>query len=60
MREEKETKPGRFSGFLGGVRLIFDAMLLLLVMLFIGFIVFANSIDGRHASRSAPPTASPC
>ena len=45
MREEKEAKPGRFSGFLGGVRLIFDAMLLLLVMLFIGFIVFANGID---------------
>jgi uncharacterized SAM-binding protein YcdF (DUF218 family) len=42
---ETEKKPGRFSGFLGGVRLIFDAMLLLLVMLFIGFIVFANSID---------------
>ena len=45
MREEKAIRPGRFSGFLGGVRLIFDAMLLLLVMLFIGFIVFANGID---------------
>jgi uncharacterized SAM-binding protein YcdF (DUF218 family) len=32
------------------VRLIFDAMLLLLVMLFIGFIVFANSID-KEASQ---------
>ena len=50
MREEKEPRPGRFSGFLGGVRLIFDAMLLLLVMLFIGFIVFANSID-KEASQ---------
>ncbi len=45
MRVETQIKPGRFSGFLGGVRLIFDALLLLLVMLFIGFIVFANSID---------------
>jgi uncharacterized SAM-binding protein YcdF (DUF218 family) len=53
--EEKETKPGRFSGFLGGVRLIFDAMLLLLVMLFIGFIVFANSIvrEAREPQRPA-------
>ena len=55
MREEKETRPGRFSGFLGGVRLIFDAMLLLLVMLFIGFIVFANGIDreAREPQRTA-------
>ncbi len=45
MREEREDRPGRFSGFLGGVRLIFDGMLFLLVLLFIGFIVFANSID---------------
>jgi uncharacterized SAM-binding protein YcdF (DUF218 family) len=43
--EEKQERPGRFSGFLGGVRLIFDALLLLLVLLFIGFIVFANSIN---------------
>jgi uncharacterized SAM-binding protein YcdF (DUF218 family) len=48
VREEQEKgprRPGRFSGFLGGVRLIFDGMLFLLVLLFIGFIVFANSID---------------
>jgi uncharacterized SAM-binding protein YcdF (DUF218 family) len=37
------------------VRLIFDAMLLLLVMLFIGFIVFANSIvkEASQPQRSA-------
>jgi len=45
VREEREDRPGRFSGFLGGVRLIFDCVLFLLVLLFIGFIVFANSID---------------
>jgi uncharacterized SAM-binding protein YcdF (DUF218 family) len=55
VREETGKRPGRFSGFLGGVRLIFDAMLLLLVMLFIGFIVFANSIDReqRGTQRTA-------
>ncbi len=45
MREEAVEKPGRFSGFLGGVRLIFDGLLLLLVLLITGFIVFANGID---------------
>lgn len=45
MREERETSPGRFSGFTGAVRLLFDAMLLLLVIFFIGFIVFANGVD---------------
>ena len=45
MREDQQKRRGRFSGFLGGVRLIFDGMLYLLVLLFIGFIVFANSID---------------
>jgi uncharacterized SAM-binding protein YcdF (DUF218 family) len=55
VREVTEKKPGRFSGFLGGVRLIFDALLLLLVMLFIGFIVFANSInrEQREPQRTA-------
>jgi uncharacterized SAM-binding protein YcdF (DUF218 family) len=39
----------------GGVRLIFDAMLFLLVLLIIGFIVFASSIDReqRVPQRSA-------
>ena len=55
MREEKVERPGRFSGFLGGVRLIFDACLFALVLLMIGFIVFANSIEREHAvpQRSA-------
>jgi uncharacterized SAM-binding protein YcdF (DUF218 family) len=35
----------RFSGFVGGLRLIFDFLLLLLVMLIIGFIVFATGIE---------------
>jgi uncharacterized SAM-binding protein YcdF (DUF218 family) len=34
----------RFGGFMGSLRLLFDGMILLLVMLIIGFIVFANSI----------------
>jgi uncharacterized SAM-binding protein YcdF (DUF218 family) len=48
VREEEEEGPERFqrfSGFLGGIRLIFDFLLLLLVMLVIGFVVFANSIE---------------
>jgi uncharacterized SAM-binding protein YcdF (DUF218 family) len=55
VREEKEGRPGRFSGFVGGVRLIFDALLLLLVLLVIGFVVFANGIDReqRVPQRSA-------
>ena len=48
MREEAVERPGRFSGFLGGVRLIFDACLFALVLLIIGFIVFANSVDREH------------
>ena len=55
MREEAVERPGRFSGFLGGVRLIFDACLFALVLLIIGFIVFANSVDREHTvpQRSA-------
>lgn len=51
----EEPRPGRFSGFAGGVRLIFDALLLLLVLLVIGFIGFANSVDReqREPQRSA-------
>ena len=61
MREEAVERPGRFSGFLGGVRLIFDACLFALVLLIIGFIVFANSVDREHSrAASGPPTASPC
>ncbi len=55
MREEAVERPGRFSGFLGGVRLIFDACLFALVLLIIGFIVFANGVDREHSEpqRSA-------
>lgn len=49
MREEAVERPGRFSGFMGGVRLIFDACLFALVLLIIGFIVFANGVDREQA-----------
>jgi len=35
----------RFGGVMGIIRLLFDATILALVMLIIGFIVFANSVD---------------
>ncbi len=45
----------RFSGFMGGVRLLFDAAILLLVMLIIGFIVFANGLarEPREPAHAA-------
>ena len=53
VREEDKQAPQRFrrfSGFLGSVRLIFDFLILLLVMLIIGFVVFANGIErDQHA-----------
>jgi uncharacterized SAM-binding protein YcdF (DUF218 family) len=53
--EEEEERPGRFSGFFGGVRLIFDGLLFLMVLFFIGFAVFASGIDRepRETLRSA-------
>jgi uncharacterized SAM-binding protein YcdF (DUF218 family) len=45
VREEQQERRGRFRGFLGGVRLIFDGVLFLFVLFIIGFIVFANGID---------------
>jgi uncharacterized SAM-binding protein YcdF (DUF218 family) len=55
VREEALERPGRFSGFMGGIRLIFDACLFALVLLIIGFIVFANSVDREQdrPTRSA-------
>ena len=55
MSEEEEERPGRFSGFFGGVRLIFDGLLFLMVLFFIGFAVFASGIDRepRETLRSA-------
>lgn len=50
------SRPGRFKrfgGFVGSMRLLFDGIILLLVMLIIGFIVFANGVDHER-----PETAS--
>ena len=55
MREEREKRPGRFSGFTGTVRLLFDGVLLLFVVFFIGFVVFANGID--RAPQEPVPVA---
>jgi uncharacterized SAM-binding protein YcdF (DUF218 family) len=52
--EETLERPGRFSGFMGGVRLIFDACLFALVLLIIGFIVFANGIERAHQVPQRP------
>ncbi len=48
MREEKNDSPRRFrrfSGFVGGVRLIFDALMLVVVLLCIGFVVFTRNVE---------------
>jgi uncharacterized SAM-binding protein YcdF (DUF218 family) len=54
VKEEAVERPGRFSGFMGGVRLIFDACLFALVLLIIGFIVFANGIEHEQAVPQRP------
>jgi uncharacterized SAM-binding protein YcdF (DUF218 family) len=54
VREEAVERPGRFSGFMGGVRLIFDACLFALVLLIIGFLVFANGIEHEQAVPQRP------
>jgi uncharacterized SAM-binding protein YcdF (DUF218 family) len=53
--QEREQAQGRarhfrrFGGLVGAFRLLFDGAILLLVMLIIGFIVFANGVDHeRH------------
>lgn len=45
----------RFSGFMGGLRLIFDALMLTVVLVLIGFVLFANSLDRapREPDRGA-------
>jgi uncharacterized SAM-binding protein YcdF (DUF218 family) len=48
VQEQVPSRPRhfrRFGGFVGSVRLLFDGAILLLVMLLIGFIVFANGVD---------------
>lgn len=44
---EKQTEPGvsHFSIFVGGLRFIFDLMLLCVVVLCIGFIIFARNLE---------------
>jgi len=49
VREEQQERRGRFRGFLGGVRLVFDGVLFLFVLFIIGFIVFANGIDREQS-----------
>jgi uncharacterized SAM-binding protein YcdF (DUF218 family) len=49
VREEQQERRGRFRGFLGGARLIFDGVLFLFVLFIIGFIVFANGIDREQS-----------
>ena len=47
VQEQAPSRPPhfrRFRGFMGSLRLLFDATILLLVMLIIGFIVFANGV----------------
>ncbi len=55
MSEQEEERPGRFSGFFGGVRLIFDGLLFLMVLFFIGFAAFATGIERepRETVRAA-------
>jgi uncharacterized SAM-binding protein YcdF (DUF218 family) len=44
---EKQTEPGvsHFSIFVGGLRFVFDLMLLCVVLLCIGFIIFARNLE---------------
>jgi uncharacterized SAM-binding protein YcdF (DUF218 family) len=54
-QQEDQRHFRRFRGFAGSVRLLFDASILALVVLIMGFIVFANSIE--HEQRAPIPTA---
>lgn len=59
VREQEEPKDRprrfqRFAGLMGVVRLLFDGTILLLVMLIIGFIVFANSVDRERIEPAHP------
>jgi len=56
-QEEPQDRPRRFRrfrGLMGGVRLLFDGTILLLVMLIIGFIVFANGMDRERIEPAHP------
>jgi uncharacterized SAM-binding protein YcdF (DUF218 family) len=47
---QQEERRGRFGGFAGGVRLIFDGLLLIVMLVVIGFVIFAESVE-REASE---------
>jgi uncharacterized SAM-binding protein YcdF (DUF218 family) len=49
---EQTERPRRFSGFAGGVRLIFDALLAAVILVVIGFVIFADSVK-RKAQEPA-------
>ncbi len=51
MIDEKPISRGRFGGFAGALRLLFDALLFVFVVFIIGFLVFARGID---RSQSEP------
>jgi uncharacterized SAM-binding protein YcdF (DUF218 family) len=56
-QEEPQDRPRRFrrfGGLMGVIRLLFDGTILLLVMLIIGFIVFANSVDRERIEPAHP------
>ncbi|MGV1013855.1 MAG: YdcF family protein [Methyloceanibacter sp.] len=44
---EQENRLRRFSGFAGGLRLIFDGVLLIVVLLIIGFVIFADTVERK-------------
>jgi uncharacterized SAM-binding protein YcdF (DUF218 family) len=44
-REERPARFVRFGGWVGGLRLIFDGLMVLLVMLLLGFFVFVRSVE---------------
>ncbi len=59
VREQEEPKDRprrfqRFAGLMGVIRLLFDGTILLLVMLIIGFIVFANGVDRERIEPAHP------
>ena len=50
MTEETEPGVSHFSIFVGGLRFIFDLMLLCVVLLCIGFIIFARNLERTQES----------
>lgn len=52
MTEEEPKSKSRFRGFLGGLRLLFDAFLLLLLLFIIGFLIFVRGIERNQSDAS--------